>query len=141
MMRTRGRKQADEAAAAASSFDGGGSGSGSGSDNNARAASKTSSSPLAPGPPSTVVKIAKVEPPVRVPSKDLAKRDPASSSSSSSSTRLPRFLQFPLVVILSQTLATLGYSLAYPYIMSAMAAHERPLESWSEAALVVGWRM
>ncbi|KAI1374535.1 hypothetical protein F4677DRAFT_425335 [Hypoxylon crocopeplum] len=91
-------------------------------------------SPTTPTTP-TVVTITKIEGPTVSPSK----RD--SPQLGPRSTKLPTLLQFPLVVVLSLSLSQLGYTLTWHYSKGPLAAHARPLSSWSDWGLIVGWRV
>ncbi|KAH9898847.1 hypothetical protein F4778DRAFT_171749 [Xylariomycetidae sp. FL2044] len=79
----------------------------------------------------TVVKITKIEGPNTTPSPSI--RGPPS--------RLPKQIQFPLVVILCLSLSAIGYSLTWPYTKGVLAAHARVLDSWTEVGLITAWRI
>ncbi|KAI2630805.1 hypothetical protein GGR54DRAFT_170981 [Hypoxylon sp. NC1633] len=81
-----------------------------------------------------VVTITKTEGPTVSP----LKRDTAPSSTRS---KLPKMFQFPLVVILSFALSQLGYSLTWSYTKAPLVAHARPLSTWADWGLIVGWRV
>jgi hypothetical protein len=55
-------------------------------------------------------------------------------------TRLPTGVYFPLVVILSLTITSLGYSFLNDRTRGELATIARPLTN-SEVAVLVGWRM
>jgi hypothetical protein len=55
-------------------------------------------------------------------------------------SKLPRPLQFPLVVILSLSLSALLYSFAAEYTASELSAVSRSLNKWWEVGVLVAWR-
>lgn len=55
-------------------------------------------------------------------------------------TKLPRAVQFPLLVTLSMALSSLLYSFAAEYIAGDLARVSRNLGEWWEVAALVGWR-
>jgi hypothetical protein len=55
-------------------------------------------------------------------------------------SKLPRPIQFPLVVILSLSSSALLYSLAAEYTAGELAAVSRSLNEWWEIGVLVGWR-
>jgi hypothetical protein len=63
------------------------------------------------------------------------------SNEAGKKSKLPVPLQFPLVVILSLAVSSVGYSLTYPYTKAAIAVHARSLDSWGEYGALFGWRM
>ncbi|KAK6079218.1 hypothetical protein SCUP234_05771 [Seiridium cupressi] len=80
----------------------------------------------------TVLSITKVEKPVIKAIEDIA---------AEKKSKLPAPIQFPLIVILSLAVSSIGYSLTYPWTKAAIAVHARTLETWSEYALLMGWRI
>jgi hypothetical protein len=56
-------------------------------------------------------------------------------------SKLPRALQFPLVVILSLVSSALAYSFAAEYTAGELATVSRRLDAWWEVAALLGWRM
>lgn len=104
-----------------------------GSDGNRQLAKTSPASPASSSRPTspTVVRLKKTDTPRR-------SRAPPPSTRPS---RLPRFIQFPLVLVLNIGLSGLASALAYPYTKAVIASHERPLETWNEAAIMVSWRM
>ncbi|KAK7923310.1 hypothetical protein PG985_007381 [Apiospora marii] len=94
-------------------------------------ASEPETSSSAPASP-TVDTIAKIDSPVQAPMAEMTTRR---------ESKLPKALQFPLVVILSLAFSSVGYSLVYPWTKGVLAQHARVLDSWSEVALLTGWRM
>lgn len=56
-------------------------------------------------------------------------------------SKIPTPIQFPLVVILSLAVSSIGYSVTYPYTKAAIAVHARSLDTWQEYAALMGWRM
>jgi len=55
-------------------------------------------------------------------------------------SKLPRPLQFPLVVILSLSSSALLYSFAAEYTAGELAVVSRSLNNWWEVGLLVAWR-
>ena len=55
-------------------------------------------------------------------------------------SRLPRSVQFPLVVILSLVSSALLYSFVAEYTAGELAAVSRNLEEWWEIGALLGWR-
>ncbi|KAK8140312.1 hypothetical protein PG984_000378 [Apiospora sp. TS-2023a] len=88
----------------------------------------SSSAPASP----TVDSIAKIDSPVQAPMAEMTTRR---------ESKLPKPLQFPLVVILSLAFSSVGYSLVYPWTKGVLAEHARVLDSWGEVALLTGWRI
>ncbi|KAI0002830.1 hypothetical protein F4779DRAFT_113912 [Xylariaceae sp. FL0662B] len=93
-------------------------------------------SPSLPSPPSltspttpTVVTITKIEGPTAAP------------SNRETPSKLPKPLQFPLVLLLSLALSALGFELTRPWTKGQLTAHVRLLRTWSEVLLVTGWRI
>ncbi|KAK6953026.1 hypothetical protein Daesc_005324 [Daldinia eschscholtzii] len=86
-------------------------------------------------PRPTVVSITKVEPPTISPSRREVSRP------SSTPSKLPKLIQFPLVTILSLSLAAVGYSLTWRYTKGPMAPHARLLTTWDDVGIVTGWRV
>ena len=60
---------------------------------------------------------------------------------SGSGPKIPRALQFPLVVVLSFLVSSLGYRATYPWTKAVLADHARMLDSLTEVALLTGWKM
>jgi len=56
------------------------------------------------------------------------------------SSKLPPFVRFPLVLLLSLTLSSLLHSLSAPYTGLELAAVSRKLVRWEEVVGLVGWR-
>lgn len=57
-------------------------------------------------------------------------------------SRLPAPIQFPLVVVLSFAISSLGYSILDGWSGGGLAgASSRSLDAWSDVALLAGWRM
>ncbi|KAH6654356.1 hypothetical protein BKA67DRAFT_535680 [Truncatella angustata] len=56
-------------------------------------------------------------------------------------SKIPKAIQFPLVVILSLAVSSVGYSITYPYTKAAIAVHARSLEHWSEYGTLMAWRI
>ncbi|OTB17877.1 hypothetical protein K445DRAFT_315616 [Daldinia sp. EC12] len=83
----------------------------------------------------TVVSITKIEPPTISPSRREVTRP------SSTPSKLPKLIQFPLVTILSLSLAAVGYSLTWRYTKGPMAPHARLLTTWDDVGIVTGWRV
>ncbi|KAI8960311.1 hypothetical protein F5Y11DRAFT_330483 [Daldinia sp. FL1419] len=83
----------------------------------------------------TVVSITKIETPTISPSK----RDVIRPSSTPS--KLPKLIQFPLVTILSLSLAAVGYSLTWRHTKGPMAPYARLLTTWDDVGIVTGWRI
>ncbi|KAK7744367.1 hypothetical protein SLS62_010222 [Diatrype stigma] len=151
-MRTRGRKQVEDGGVGASS---------DGSFNSQVAARTTSSESPTPASPISspqqkqqgVVRIKNVQSPNSrargTPSRPSSSRGKGSNSCNhnsdttafSPSSGIPALLRFPLIVLLNIALSALGSALAYPYTKAVVANHERPLETWEEAAVVLGWRI
>ncbi|KAI1469366.1 uncharacterized protein F4812DRAFT_327157 [Daldinia caldariorum] len=86
----------------------------------------------------TVVSITKVEAPtisaavIPPPKREVSR--PRSAPS-----KLPKLIQFPLVTILSLSLAAVGYSLTWRYTKGPIAPHTRLLTTWDDVAIVTGW--
>lgn len=76
--------------------------------------------------------IAKMDSPAKAPTAEMTTRR---------KSKMPSPLQFPLVVLLSLAFSSVGYSLVYPWTKGVLAEHARVLDSWSEVALLTGWRM
>jgi hypothetical protein len=55
-------------------------------------------------------------------------------------SKLPRPIQFPLVVILSLSSSALLYSFAAEYTSGELATISRILDKWWEVGALVGWR-
>lgn len=55
-------------------------------------------------------------------------------------SKLPRPIQFPLVVILSLSSSALLYSFAVEYSATELAATSRSLNEWWEVGALIGWR-
>lgn len=55
-------------------------------------------------------------------------------------SKIPSFLQFPLLVTLSLTLSSLLYSFAADYTSGDLARVSRTLNQWWEVGALVGWR-
>jgi hypothetical protein len=55
-------------------------------------------------------------------------------------SKLPRLIQFPLVVILSLSSSALLYSLSAEYTAGELAAVSRSLNEWWEVGALVGWK-
>lgn len=55
--------------------------------------------------------------------------------------KIPQALQFPLVVVLSFLVSSLGYQATYPWTKAVLADHARMLDSLTEVALLTGWKM
>ena len=55
-------------------------------------------------------------------------------------SKLPAFLRFPLLVLLSFTLSSLLYSFAAEYMEGDLASVSRRLDMWWEVGAMVGWR-
>ncbi len=55
-------------------------------------------------------------------------------------SKIPRFLRFPLVLLLNLTLSALLYSFIADYTMADLARVSRSLDQWWEVAALVGWR-
>ncbi|KAI1098982.1 hypothetical protein F4804DRAFT_99882 [Jackrogersella minutella] len=89
-----------------------------------------------PPPPatstSTVVSITKIEGPTITMSRDR---------SGSTQSKLPKPIQFPLVALLSLSLAALGYSLSWSYTKGPLVPHARVLSTWTDFGIVTGWRV
>ena len=60
---------------------------------------------------------------------------------SGSGPKVPPALQFPLVVILSFLVSSLGYQATYPWTKAVLANHARMLDSLTEVALLTGWKV
>ncbi|KAI5926567.1 hypothetical protein F4810DRAFT_707656 [Camillea tinctor] len=60
---------------------------------------------------------------------------------STTPSKLPKPIQFPLVATLSLSLSALGYSLAWPYTKALLAEHARIPETREEIGVLVGWRI
>ncbi|KAI1808609.1 hypothetical protein F4811DRAFT_559020 [Daldinia bambusicola] len=88
----------------------------------------------------TVVSITKIETPTISPTAIAPPKREASRPSNAPS-KLPRLIQFPLVTILSLSLAAVGYSLTWRYTKGPMAPHARLLTTWDDVAIVTGWRV
>ncbi|KAH7023705.1 hypothetical protein EDB80DRAFT_871115 [Ilyonectria destructans] len=79
---------------------------------------------------------------------DAGDEAPAPSSAESSpsvplptrSSALPVAVQFPLVAVLSFSMASLGYSLLGEVTKGELAAVSRSQETWEEVGLLAGWR-
>ncbi|KAI1384568.1 uncharacterized protein F4822DRAFT_366998 [Hypoxylon trugodes] len=56
-------------------------------------------------------------------------------------SKLPPPIQFPLVAVLSLSLATLGYSLTWRYSKAPLVPHARILSTWTDFGTLVGWRI
>ena len=56
-------------------------------------------------------------------------------------SKLPAFLRFPLLVLLSLTISTLLYSFVAEYTEGDLASVSRSLDQWHEVGALVGWRM
>jgi hypothetical protein len=56
-------------------------------------------------------------------------------------SKLPPFVRFPLLVILSLTFSSLLYNLSAPYTGLELAGVSRRLECWEEVLGLVGWRV
>lgn len=61
---------------------------------------------------------------------------PASYAPSRHASRLPEAIHFPLVVVLSFAIAGIGYT-----FLGELATVLRPLNTWTELGILVGWRM
>jgi hypothetical protein len=55
-------------------------------------------------------------------------------------SKLPAFLRFPLLVLLSLTISTLLYSFVAEYTEGDLASVSRNLDQWHEVGALVGWR-
>jgi hypothetical protein len=55
-------------------------------------------------------------------------------------SKLPRPIQFPLVVILSLSSSALLYSFAAEYTAGELATVSRSLNEWWQVGALVGWR-
>ncbi len=55
-------------------------------------------------------------------------------------SKLPRRIQFPLVVLLSLSTSALFYSFAAKYTAGELATVSRSLNEWWEVGALVGWR-
>jgi hypothetical protein len=55
-------------------------------------------------------------------------------------SKLPRPIQFPLVVILSLSSSALLYSFTAEYTAGELATISRSLNEWWEVGALVGWR-
>ncbi|OTB08348.1 hypothetical protein M426DRAFT_7670 [Hypoxylon sp. CI-4A] len=91
----------------------------------------------------TVVTISKIEGPTASPSSlssSLSKRDVARSSNARQS-KLPQLIQFPLVALLSLSLTALGYTLTWEHTKGPLVAYARPLSTWADWGVVMGWRV
>jgi hypothetical protein len=55
-------------------------------------------------------------------------------------SKLPTFLRFPLLVLLSLTLSSLLYSFVAEYMEGDLASVSRRLDMWWEVGALVGWR-
>lgn len=55
-------------------------------------------------------------------------------------SKLPRHVQFPLVVILSLVSSALFYSFAAGYTAGELATVSRSITEWWEVGALVGWR-
>ncbi|KAG0646867.1 hypothetical protein D0Z07_6247 [Hyphodiscus hymeniophilus] len=55
-------------------------------------------------------------------------------------SKLPAFLPFPLLVLLSLTLSSLLYSFVAEYMEGDLASVARKLDQWHEVGAMVGWR-
>ena len=55
-------------------------------------------------------------------------------------SKLPRAVQFPLVVVLSLASSALLYSLAAEYTAGELATVSRSLNEWWEVGALLGWR-
>ena len=55
-------------------------------------------------------------------------------------SKLPAFLRFPLLVLLSLTISTLLYSFVAEYTEGDLARVSRSLDQWHEVGVLVGWR-
>jgi hypothetical protein len=58
----------------------------------------------------------------------------------SRTSKLPAFLQFPLLVLLSLTLSSLLYSFIAEYTAGDLASVSRNLDQYWEGGVLVGWR-
>ena len=56
-------------------------------------------------------------------------------------SKIPQALQFPLVVVLSFAVSSLGYQATYPWTKAVLANHARMLDSLTEVALLTGWKV
>ena len=65
----------------------------------------------------------------------------AARQRSHGASRLPPGVQFPLVVVLSLSMASLGYSLLSDRTDGELASVSRSLDDWAELATVAGWRV
>lgn len=65
----------------------------------------------------------------------------ADPSQPQKASRLPPALRFPLVVVLSFSLSSLGYSFLREWTDGELAKVARPLDGWAEIAVLAGWRM
>lgn len=85
--------------------------------------------PATPAPQSpAVVSITKIEGPTAVP----VKRN---------KSKLPALIQFPLVVILNTTIASLGYSLTHQSTKAVLVTHARVLDSLADVGILMGWKV
>ena len=55
-------------------------------------------------------------------------------------SKLPRFLRFPLVVVLSLTLSSMLYSFTSSFTASDLAKVSRSLDQWWEGGALLGWK-
>jgi hypothetical protein len=55
-------------------------------------------------------------------------------------SKLPAFLRFPLLVLLSLTLSSLLYSFVAEYTEGDLASVSRTLQRWEDVGALVGWR-
>ncbi|KAK7941191.1 uncharacterized protein PG986_013578 [Apiospora aurea] len=78
---------------------------------------------------------------VAVTKKDSPAPAPTTEMTTRRGSKLPKHVQFPLVVILSLAFSSVGYSLVYPWTKGVLAEHARVLDSWNEVALLTGWRI
>ncbi|ETS79821.1 hypothetical protein PFICI_07350 [Pestalotiopsis fici W106-1] len=62
------------------------------------------------------------------------------SKSGEKKSKIPTLIQFPLVIILSLAVSSVGYSVTYPFTKAAIAVHARSLDTWGEYAALMGWR-
>ena len=56
-------------------------------------------------------------------------------------SKLPKFIRFPLLVTLSMALSSLLYSQAAQYVDPNLARVSRNLNEWWEVGALVAWRM
>jgi hypothetical protein len=83
----------------------------------------------------TVVSITKIEGPT------VSGKSIGGAGGKVSTSKIPKPIQFPLVVILSFSLSALGYSLTHSWTKGVLAAHARNLDTWAEFGGLVGWRV